>query len=93
MPAAMPQNPEGSRPYALNQTYASLPLTMTGTAVKTVTAADRDPAEDLADVKQDMPAIAASQVEALPWGWYEEGYDREPNDKRRPAAYRLYRPP
>jgi phospholipase C len=76
-----PQNPKDKGPYALNQTYASLPLTMTGSTVKTVTAADRAPATDLADVQQDIPTIAADKAAQLPWGWYEEGYDREPGDK------------
>jgi phospholipase C len=83
--SGQPQNPRDSKKApvipALNQTYASLPLTMTGTKVKAVTAADTDPAGDLADVKQDIPAIAASRAAQLPWGWYEEGYDREPTDK------------
>jgi phospholipase C len=79
------QNPRDSKKApiipALNQTYASLPLTMTGVQAKTVTAADTNPKVDLADVQQDIPAIAASQALALPWGWYEEGYDHEPTDK------------
>jgi phospholipase C len=79
--SGLPQNPADHPPYALNQTYASLPLTFTGGKVKTVTAADRAPAGDLADVKQDIPAIAASGAKQVAWGWYEEGYDREPNDK------------
>ena len=54
---------------------------MTGGTVKTVTAADSQPASDLADVQQDIPAIAATKAAQLPWGWYEEGYDREPGDK------------
>ena len=76
-----PQNPKDKPNYALNQTYASLPLTMTGGTVKTVTATDSEPATDLADVQQDIPAIAATKAAQLPWGWYEEGYDREPGDK------------
>jgi phospholipase C len=83
--SGQPQNPKDTKKAPvipqLNQTYASLPLTMTGVAAKTVTASDTDPTDDLADVKQDIPAIAASQAETLPWGWYEEGYDREPTDK------------
>ncbi len=83
--SGQPQNPRDSKKApvipALNQTYASLPLTMTGTSVKTVTAADTQASTDLADVQQDIPAIAASQALALPWGWYEEGYDKEPTDK------------
>jgi phospholipase C len=65
---------------ALNQTYASLPLTMNGEKITSVTAADANAAVDLADVRQDIPAIAASRALALPWGWYEEGYDKEPTD-------------
>lgn len=79
--SGQPQNPKDHPSYALNQTYASLPLTFTGNAAKTVTAKDRDPGTDLADVKQDIPAIAARSAKQVAWGWYEEGYDREPNDK------------
>jgi phospholipase C len=83
--SAQPQNPRDSKKAPvigqLNQTYASLPLTMTGTSVKAVTASDTDAADDLADVQQDIPAIAAKSAETLPWGWYEEGYDHEPTDK------------
>jgi phospholipase C len=83
--SGLPQNPKDTKKApvvpALNQTYASLPLTMTGGDATSVTAADRAPATDLADVQQDIPAIAASKSAELPWGWYEEGYDREPNDK------------
>jgi phospholipase C len=81
----MPQNPADSKHApvvpALNQTYASLPLTMTGDEAENVTAKDSAPATDLADVKQDIPAITASKAAELPWGWYEEGYDHEPTDK------------
>jgi phospholipase C len=82
--SGQPQNPEDSTKApvipALNQTYASLPLTMNGARIKSVTAADSDAGADLADVQQDIPAIAASRALALPWGWYEEGYDKEPTD-------------
>jgi phospholipase C len=78
-----PVNPRDRPSAQLNQTYASLPLTMAGTQIKAQTSADRDPLHDLADVQQDIPAIAAHNVAALPWAWYEEGYDHEPTD---PAA-------
>ena len=82
--SGMPQNPQDGAKHAvipaLNQTYASLPLSMTGDSAQKITAADKDPATDLADVRQDIPALAASNVNAVPWGWYEEGYDAEPND-------------
>jgi phospholipase C len=79
--SGQPQNPKDKLLAQLNQTYASLPLTMTGTEVKSVTAADTNAPVDLADVKQDIPAIADSKALELPWGWYEEGYDKEPTDK------------
>jgi phospholipase C len=83
--SGLPQSPrdtaKGPIIPALNQTYASLPLTFNGVQVKAVTAKDRAPDTDLADVKQDVPAIAASKAAAVPWGWYEEGYDAEPNQK------------
>ncbi|MGP8025424.1 MAG: alkaline phosphatase family protein [Acidocella sp.] len=91
--SGQPQNPMDSakRPVvpALNQTYASLPLTMNGVKVKAVTAKDEQ-AADLADVQQDIPAIAASKAAPLPWGWYEEGYDHEPSDKGATASHAGY---
>ncbi len=90
----LPQNPHDSAKHpvvpALNQTYASLPLTMNGKQINAVTAQDKAPATDLADVRQDIPAIAASRAEALPWGWYEEGYDHEPSDKGAAATHDGY---
>ncbi|HUM07803.1 MAG TPA: alkaline phosphatase family protein [Acidocella sp.] len=92
--SGQPQNPKDSAKHAvvpaLNQTYASLPLTMNGVNVKTVTEKDQNPAADLADVQQDIPAISASKAAALPWGWYEEGYDREPSDKGADASHEGY---
>ena len=78
--SGQPRNPLDGPQMQLNQTYASLPLTMAGVRVKSVTAGDTDAAADLADVRRDIPAIAASKALQLPWGWYEEGYDREPTD-------------
>jgi phospholipase C len=80
--SGQPVNPNDAKKgykEALNQTYASLPLTMTRGDAKTVTAQDTDATDDLADVKKDIPAIAATRAAQLPWGWYEEGYDAEPN--------------
>lgn len=78
--SGQPQNPKDKPPFEINQTYASLPLTMAGVKVKSVTKTDTDTA-DLADVQKDIPAISASHAAQLPWGWYEEGYDHEPSDK------------
>ncbi len=76
----MPVNPRDRDTAALNQTYASLPLTFEGRSVGQTVSADRAPAIDLPDVQQDIPAIAAHGTAALPWGWYQEGYDHEPTD-------------
>jgi phospholipase C len=78
--SGMPINPNDKPGGQLNQTYATLPLTLQGGTVKTAVSADRDAANDLADVQQDISAIAARNGETKPWGWYEEGYDHEPTD-------------
>jgi phospholipase C len=76
-----PINPgDNAASYNLNQTYASLALTFNGNSIRTVTGMDRMSSTDLADVKADIPAIAALKTKAVPWGWYQEGYDREPTD-------------
>ena len=78
--SGQPWNPNHWPGAQLNQTYATLPLTLTGRALAEVAPADRDPAADLADVLQDLGAIADAGRPAVPWGWYQEGYDREPTD-------------
>ncbi|MGH7210957.1 MAG: alkaline phosphatase family protein, partial [Acetobacteraceae bacterium] len=78
--SGMPINPNDKPAGQLNQTYATLPLTLTGIGAGAATEADRDPAMDLADIRGDIPAIAAAGRPAIPWGWFQEGYDREPTD-------------
>lgn len=78
--SGMPINPRDRPGGQLNQTYATLPLTLTGIAAGAATHSDRDPAHDLADIGRDISVIAAAGRPATPWGWYEEGYDREPTD-------------
>ena len=64
-----------------NLTFASLPLTLEGRNIANVTQADRDPQNDLPDVLADVADIAKTGARTpIPWGWYEEGYDREPTD-------------
>ncbi|MDQ6943731.1 MAG: phosphoesterase [Candidatus Eremiobacteraeota bacterium] len=65
----------------INLTFASLPLTLEGRNVANVTQADRDPQHDLPDVLADIADIAKTGAGSpVPWGWYEEGYNREPTD-------------
>ena len=75
---------------ALNQTYASLPLTLLGHDATTVTVQDGSPAADLADVRKDVPAITKGGSADVPWGWYEEGYDHEPTDNTPDASHDSY---
>ncbi len=78
--SATPGNPRYKTPPQINQTYATLPLTFAGHDITAITRADRDPARDLADIGGDIPAIAQAGHAALPWGWYQEGYDHEVTD-------------
>jgi phospholipase C len=80
--AGNPARPEPStdKNHALNLTFATLPLSFMGKEIKQTTAADYNPAFDLMDVQQDIEKIAGHGVPAINWGWYQQGYDREPND-------------
>jgi len=81
----MPVNPHDMRNgveygTAINLTFASLPLTLLGEDAKTVAKSDTDAKRDLADVQHDIPFIASHDRETVPFGWYEEGYGKEPTD-------------
>jgi phospholipase C len=60
-------------------TFASLPMTLAGKTLAGTVEADTRPA-DLADVQKDVPHITALGRQPYAWGWYEEGYDKEPNE-------------
>ena len=72
---------------ASNLTFASLPLTMMGGWIDWFTAQDRNPEFDLADVKKDIPAIAAAGTAPVAWRWYQNGYDLEPTDTTGVASH------
>ena len=65
---------------ALNLTFASLPLTLLGEDANTVAKSDTDATRDLADVQNDIPFIASHDKQNVAFGWYEEGYGKEPTD-------------
>lgn len=65
---------------ALNLTFASLPLTLLGEDANTVAKSDTDAARDLADVQNDIPFITSHDKRNVVFGWYEEGYGKEPTD-------------
>jgi len=83
----LPVNPGDFPGYGvqLNQTYATLPLTLAGKTLSTVTQSDKNPLGDLDDVAEDVVNITDSGKSAIPWGWYEEGYDKEPTDSADPT--------
>jgi phospholipase C len=79
-PGKMPYNPGDGGTPQLNLTFASLPLTLAGKSILQVTQGDRNPASDLADVQLDLPAIHKDGGNTLDWGWFQEGFDKEPTD-------------
>ncbi len=79
----LPVNPGDFPGYGVqkNLSYATLPLSLAGKTLAGVTKSDKDPKGDLDDVAEDVVGITQSGKTAVPWGWYEEGYDQEPTDK------------
>jgi phospholipase C len=75
---------------APNLTFATLPLSFMGTAIEKTTAADFDPAIDLADVQADIKKIAGHGTPATNWTWYQQGYDHEPTDRVGTASHDTY---
>lgn len=79
----MPYNPDelaGTRVSQINLTYPTIPLTMTGKQMGEVAKSDRDPEGDLGDIKKDVSYLTEKGHAQIPWGWYQEGFDNEPND-------------
>jgi phospholipase C len=70
----------GSSNIASNLTFATVALTAMGTSINTILATDKAPSTDLADIQNDIPAIAAHGTAATAWRWYQNGYDLEPTD-------------
>ncbi|HEV7180187.1 MAG TPA: alkaline phosphatase family protein [Candidatus Baltobacteraceae bacterium] len=65
--------PEGSGAQ-LDQTYATLMLTLSGRDATNATA-DND------DVKDDIQTLASLGHPAIPWGWYQEGFGNATDPK------------
>ena len=90
-PVKPPYNSADENPAtpALNQTYASLPLSFMGNQIEQTIQSDQNPALDLADVQHDIQTIA-SGLDPINWGWYQEGYDAEPTDTSGTASHSSY---
>lgn len=69
-----------------NLTFATVPLTLTGSALSDVAKSDRDPKGDLRDINEDIAKISASGQKQLGWGWYQEGYGADPKPTGGPDA-------
>jgi len=82
-------NDESPATPALNQTYASLPLSFMGNQIERIIQSDQNPALDLLDVQHDIQTIAGG-LGPVPWGWYQEGYDAEPTDTSGTASHSSY---
>ncbi|MBV9653540.1 MAG: phosphoesterase [Acetobacteraceae bacterium] len=81
-PVKPPWNPDDENPNtpALNQTYASLPLSFMGRDIEATVSTDPNPVLDLLDIQHDIQRIAADGNPPTNWGWFQEGYDAEPTD-------------
>ena len=75
---------------ALNQTYATLPLSFMGPQITSIIKSDANPAVDLADVQDDISIIASKNMKQIQWGWYQQGFDTEPTDGTNPASHSGY---
>jgi phospholipase C len=77
----MPVNPGDFPGYGtqINLTFATIPLTLAGGNLQNVVKSDTNPA-DLDDVEDDVNFISSLKAATVPFGWYEEGFDKEPTD-------------
>lgn len=58
----------------LNQTYATLPLSLAGSQAQSETDADPDKDTDLADLGDDVAYLNQKGQAPIPWGWFQEGF-------------------
>lgn len=78
----MPYNPSVNPKYEpqSNLTYPTLPLTLAGGTMGEKAKSDRDEHIDLGDIFEDVGYLTHQGKKAIPWGWYQEGFDHEPTD-------------
>jgi phospholipase C len=75
---------------AENLTFATTPLTAMGREISERAKRDPNAAADLADVQKDIPFIQNLNGAPVAWGWYQNGYDREPSDANGVASHDNY---
>ena len=77
----------GSTDHQLNLTFATLPLTLTGSAMQNLQQFDLNEATDLADIQDDIKFLAGLNQASVKWGWYEEGFNSGTPDIGGESAY------
>jgi phospholipase C len=65
---------------ASNLTFATVPLTMMGSNINSITGQDYNATLDLSDILNDIPYIHGLNHSQVNWRWYQNGYDAEPTD-------------
>ena len=65
-----------------NLTFPTLPLTMAGKEMGAKAKHDRDKKGDLGDIEEDVEYLTHKGQRSIPWGWFQEGFDREPTDAK-----------
>jgi len=58
----------------INLTFASLPLTLTGSNFQSLEQYDLNATADLADIQNDIAYLKALNQASVKWGWYQEGF-------------------
>lgn len=78
----MPYNPDDNPSHTpqINLTFPAIAITMAGGQMGEVAKDDKDPNGDLDDIKDDVAFLTKKGAPAVDWGWFEEGFDREPTD-------------
>ncbi len=66
-PAFGPYEPGSDKRHQIDQRYATVMLSLSGTSDAHATA-------DTLGVKRDLDVVTHSGRAAIPWGWYQEGY-------------------
>ncbi len=84
--SGQPANPPSSNPQ-INLTFATLPLSFMGSEIVPTTQADTQPQTDLTDIDKDIQEIAGDGVKPTNWGWYQQGYNHEIDDKTAAASH------
>jgi phospholipase C len=87
---AGPKESYANNNIASNLTFASLPLTFQGSALKSNMAQNQSPAFDLPDIQQDIPYIDKLKIKPVNWRWYQEGYDLESTDTNGVDSHNSY---